>query len=221
MRRIPLERALPCGGFVIVLRTCMWIFFLALLMILSLALVLGIGCLFFAVDTPNVSNQFVKNVEFWKAMVMEPSLMRYDFSPSPFCFSETNIVYELEFAPRHPFLHEMSISYRCPDNFHSRHDRICIPNQKISLDMEILHGGEVYRKWHIGDIATRCERSVHDPNGKVEHYFGRFNVAEFPWHYKDCISVRVRLLAPATKDSFLTLVKYPMTVQELHPHAGL
>lgn len=178
-------------------------------------------CFFLATDAPNMFNQFVKNFEFCKAIIVSPDINNWTFSPKPFDFTTTNITYEVVFSPRHPFLHEMSISYRCPDNFHDHHDRIWIPDQKISLDMEILHGGVVYRKWHIKDVATRCERCTHNPDGRVEHYFGRFNVAEFPWHYKDRISVHLRLLAPATKDSFLSFVKYPIVVQELHPHAGL
>lgn len=178
-------------------------------------------CFFLATDAPNMFNQFVKNFEFCKAIVVSPDISNWTLSPTPFDFTTTNTVYEVTFSPRHPFLHEMSISYRCPDKFHYRHDRIWIPDQKISLDMEILHEGEVCRKWHIKDVSTICERSAHNPDGRVVHYFGRFNVADFPWHYKDSIRLRIRLLAPVSGESLLFPIKHPLAVQELHPHTGL
>ena len=208
-----------------VLRTCisifLWIFFIVFLLIFLLVLGLGIGCLLFSIDTPNMTNQFVKNVESWKAVVIEPSLKRHDFSPSPFKFSETNTVYEVEFVPRHPFLHEMSIKYDCTDEFHKRHDKLWIPPQKVSIEISIIHEEEVFYRWHAECVYSICERHILKPGREIEHRFGQFNVARFPWHYKDRIRLRVQMLTPVSGESFLFPVKHPLAVQELHPHVDL
>ena len=137
---------------------------------------------------PNSRNAVAIATDWLKFLFCRNDVSRqdmFDFCPSEFDVTCTNVVYKIRFEPRFPQPHEIVIRYLYDDK--SAYGEKHIRHHPLNAHITIRHQGEVYRQLEVAEALVVARISAESLEWRVCN----FDPGLFPWWYKEEIEVEV------------------------------